>query len=195
MILSLLDSAPHDDASLLSLLRKPRKDGAPEARGPLIEGPFAPGARPLAALADGDKLHIVARGGRGSVAELVAEELVDRLEALGLGRSVRLRQIHLIVDNTGVGDSASFAEHFAAALAAGGFQVMEIKAPRGCVRSDENGKVHILPVEAQESLAKPRSETTDPVAVTDALAAQGWVPSRKELNYYTGPQVQEKHRS
>jgi hypothetical protein len=134
-------------------------------RGPLVTMPVAAGERPLAALGEGDKLHIVARGSDDDVAGRSPEELVALLESLGLSPEVRLKQIHLIVDHTG----DTYAERLARALAAKGFRVREMKAPRGAVTWDERGKVQVL-------------------------VDGAWQPSNKTLNTYTGPEVQEKHR-
>ena len=148
------------------LLARSGKDGRAQVRGPLASVPFAPGDKPLENLADGDKLHIV----RAEADD--AARLVELLGTLGLNPQVRLRQIHLLIDNAGVGDAASFAESFSEELLRRGYRVLEIKAPRGRVRWDGRGKVYI---------AAPQRED--------------WVPSSSELNYYTGPGVQEKHRA
>jgi len=155
-----------DSARVDALLAKPGKDGRPAVRGPRVEAAVV---APLAALSDGDKLHIVADGGRAEVAGYSAEALACHLCALGLRRDVRLKQIHLIVDDTGTGGLESFAERFSTALATEGFHAFEIKAPRGKVSCDARGNVLIAPAESE--------------------AASG-----ASLNYYTGPGLQEKHR-
>jgi hypothetical protein len=157
------------------LLGKRGKGGEAEVRGPLVTSEEG---TPLTALRDGDKLHIVALGDRTSVAGCSPDALVQRLAALGLSRGVRLKQLHLIADQAGTGGDASFAARFAAALATEGYEVGEIKAPRGWVRSAPDGKVLVRPSE-------------EPLEGGDA---EGFRPSDKSLNYYTGPSVQAKHR-
>ncbi len=171
----LLVLPPHPAAGALParvnvdhLLRKAAKDGAPAVRGPLVD--VTSGA-PLAALRDGDKLHVVAAGDGASVGGHGPAELVERLAQLGLAPGARLEQIHLIADDAGVGGAESFAERFAAALAARGFGVQEIKAPRGRVHTDETGKVHVTP-----------------------SSSDGPQPPGSSLHHYAGPGVQPKHR-
>jgi hypothetical protein len=177
----------HDSASsaasrdLVSrLLAKRGRQGQGSVRGPLVEGPFPPGDRPLAGLKDGEKLHIFADGARDRVGGLSASELLDHLATLGLSPDVRLKQIHLIADLSGVGGDGSFAHKFAEALAVRGYRVEEIKAPRGLVSAEETGKILIRPVQSIDE------------AVLDA--GDGWLPSSKALNEYAGPNIQEKHR-
>ena len=162
------------------LLGKRGKDGKESARGPLVEGPFTAEYRPLTQLEDGDKLHILAPGAPDRVYGFSPSELVDHLEKLGLTPKVRLKQIHLIADLSGVGGDESFACKFADVLVARGFRVAEIKAPRGLVSADETGKVLIRPVQSKDEVVRDRG--------------QGWLPSNKDLNYYAGPEIQEKHR-
>jgi len=162
MLLLFPDEIPAD---VRYLLARPGKGGQASARGPLVRMPVAAGQRPLAVLGEGDKLHLAARGSDADVAGHPPEELVALLESLGLPRDVRVKQIHLIVDDTGF----TYAERFARALAAHGFRVREIKAPRGKVTWDEHGKVHVM-------------------------VDGAWQPSNKTLNTYAGPEVQEKHR-
>ncbi len=147
-------------------MARPSKSGGAPARGPVTS---TGEDSPLKALSHGDKLHLVGTGTGERVGGYSAEELVSHLAALGLSRSVRLKQIHLIAGNAGTGASRSFAARLDAALRAAGFQVAEIKAPVGPVRCDSAGKIWI--------------ETP-----------QGWVPSSPELNYYAGPAIQDKHR-
>jgi len=147
------------------LLARPAKSGSGTARGPSVGAAGAP----LASLQDGDKLHIVGRGGAMQVSGADAAGLVERLAALGLSPAVRLKQIHLIADHAGEGGSSSFAARFDAALRARGLHVAEIKAPVGRVRCDEAGKIWVFRDGA-------------------------WLASNSDLNYYTGPAVQEKHR-
>jgi hypothetical protein len=171
---------PDAGVDVQSLLAKPGKDGRATARGPHVAGPFVSGEQPLAVLRDGDKLHILSPRAPSGAAGHTATELVQTLARLGLKQETRLKQIHLIADNTGVGGRDSFAQQFADALAAAGFRVSEIKAPRGRVRCDSRGKIFILPTDARISPAR--------------VGAPGWVPSDRHLNYYAGPEVQEKHR-
>src|SRR5215212_2559547 len=159
MILDLGGHALDTDA----LLR--RQKGGASARGPLVH----PEGTPLGALRDGDKLHIIALATEGLVAGRTAGELVAFLATLGLSRSVRLKQVHLIADDTGSSDGESYAARLSAALEAGGFSVDEIKAPRGRVHWDGEGKVHIF-------------------------AGGRWQPSEGDLNTYAGPRVPAKHR-
>jgi hypothetical protein len=174
MLLVLDPSALDPGLDVQHLLHKAGKGGEPDVRGPLVTGDGAP----LSALRDGDKLHVVAPGDAASVAGCSPEELVRRLRALGLAPARRLKQIHLIADDAGTGGSASFAARFAAALADEGCEVLEIKAPRGRVRSAPDGKVLVQPSE-------PAPERG---------GAGGFLPSDKSLNYYAGPAIQEKHR-
>lgn len=160
------------------LLGKAGKDGKPSVRGPLVEGVEG---SPLAALRDGDKLHIVAAGDRRAVAGLTPEALVKRLGALGLGREVRLDQIHLLADDAGTGGEASYAQRFAEALASEGYAVQEIKAPRGAVRTAPSGKVLVKPSPG-EALAGGNAD------------ADGYQPSEPALNHYAGPAIKAKHR-
>ena len=171
---------PEADVDVQALLAKPGKDGRATARGPHVAGPFAPGEQPLSVLRDGDKLHIVSPRTPSGAAGHTATELVQTLARLGLKQETRLKQIHLIADNTGVGGKESFAQQFADALAAAGFRVSEIKAPRGCVRCDPRGKILIRQTDAHMGTAR--------------VGEPEWVPSDKHLNYYAGPDVQEKHR-
>jgi hypothetical protein len=147
------------------LLLRRIKGGVP-ARGPLVH----PEGTPLDALRDGDKLHIVATSEQARVAGRTPTELVEYLAALGLPRDVRLKQIHLIAGETGSGGAESYAARLSAALEAEGFAVDEIKAPRGAVQWDGNGKVQIR-------------------------TGEGWQPSEGRLNTYVGPRVPEKHRA
>jgi hypothetical protein len=117
--------------------------------------------QPLAALRDGDKLHVVAQG----VAGQEPRELVRQLAALGLARELRLKQLHLLADDAG----GSYVERLAEALVAEGYQVGELKAPRGAVAWDATGKVHVR-------------------------TGGDWQPSDKTRNAYAGPEVQAKHR-
>lgn len=175
MLLVLDGSALDPRLKVEQLLGKTGKGGEPEVRGPLVTSEEG---TPLAALRDGDKLHIVAPGDRTWVAGCSPDALVRRLAALGLSRGVGLKQLHLIADHAGTGGDASFAARFAAALAAEGYEVREIKAPRGSVRSAPDGKVLVRPSEGS----------------LEGGDAEGFRPSDKSLNYYTGPSVQEKHR-
>ncbi|MFL5359069.1 hypothetical protein [Archangium sp.] len=175
MLLVLDSSALDSSLKVEQLLGKPGKGGVAEVRGPLVareEG------TPLAALRDGDKLHVVAPGDGATVAGCSPEQLVQRLGALGLARGVRLKQLHLIADDSGTGGDASFAARFAEVLAAEGYAVPEIKAPRGRVRSAPDGKVLVRPSEAP----------------LDGGDAEGFRPSDSSLNHYAGAGVQEKHR-
>jgi hypothetical protein len=147
------------------LLAKIGRTGQAQVRGPLIAGPWHPNDKPLATLTEGSKLHVVA----GS--ELTSDSLLQTLLDLGLKPDVRLRQIHLLIDNGGLGGITSLAERLSTALTERGFQVDEIKAPRGRVRWDTNGKVHVC-----------------------LTGQEDWQPSGPALNYYTGPAVLEKHR-
>jgi hypothetical protein len=149
------------------LLARPAKSGAGTARGPCVT-PAA--ASPLAALVDGEKLHVVGKGSADRLSGADPEGLVDRLAALGLSPAVRLKQIHLIADHTGDGGERSFAARFDSALRARGFQVSEIKAPAGEVRCDTAGKIWVF-------------------------ADGAWYASNPALNYYAGPAIQEKHRT
>jgi hypothetical protein len=157
-----LDSS--DGVRLEDLLARPSKSGQGPARGSVAVGDAA-----LSTLGDGDKLHLVGSGTGGRVGGYAAEDLVAHLAALGLSRSVRLKQIHLIAADAGKGSEQSFAARFDAALRAAGFQVLEIKAPMGRVRCDSAGKIWIE-------------------------SGKGWAPSGPEFNYYAGPAIQEKHR-
>jgi len=165
---------------LSRLLGKVGKDGQDTVRGPLVEGPFTADDRPLAKLKEEDKLHILALGGPDRVGGFSPSELVDYLQTLGLSPEVRLKQIHLIADLSGVGGDQSFARQFADALVARRFEVAEIKAPRGLVSADETGKILIRPVESKAAVVPDSRD--------------GWLPSNKDLNYYAGPEIQEKHR-
>lgn len=191
------------------LLNNSGKDGKPSVRGPLIEVPFSTHAKPLAALRDGDKLHIVAPADGNSVAGFTSSGLVKRLAELGLFKEVRLKQIHLIADNTGVGDAESFAGSFADALVAEGFNVLEIKAPRGLVRWNESGKIYISPsvtlkepTDSNGQAASGVAPSEDPAGVFEVaqrhdagVGERDWLPSNKTLNFYAGPEIQQKHRA
>ncbi|HKO58419.1 MAG TPA: hypothetical protein VJ276_21320 [Thermoanaerobaculia bacterium] len=146
-----------------ALLRREKRGVS--ARGPLVQAR----GTPLAELREGDKLHIVGIAGEARLDGKTPAELVALLAALGLPRGVRLKQVHLIADETGRGGGESYAARLSAALIDEGFDVDEIKAPRGRVRWDEEGKVHILDGEQ-------------------------WVPSERGLNAYVGPRVADKHR-
>lgn len=150
-----------DERDLSGLLAR-QKNGA-AARGAVVR----PEGKPLQDLQAGEKLHIVAERDGARIAGATPSELVSLLASLGLPKEVR--QIHLIVDDSGTGGDESYAARFSEALAAEGFTVKEIKAPRGRVRWDEEGKVHVF-------------------------ADGQWQPSSPELNTYTGPDVAEKHR-
>ncbi len=179
MILVFRDPAAPSAPSTVScdhLLGKPGKDGEGSARGPLVEGDTG---TPLAALRDGDKLHLVAPGDREAIAGLSPAKLVERLGALGLGRAVQLEQIHLLSNDSGTGGEESFARRLADALADARYQVREIKAPRGHVRVAPDGKVWIRPTEGHAVSAD----------------ADGYCPSTPRLNAYAGTAVQEKHRA
>ena len=165
---------------LSRLLGKSDKDVSGSVRGPLVEGPFTADNRPLTGLKDGDKLHILALGAPGRVSGFSPTELVDNLQSLGLSPKVRLKQIHLIADLSGVGGDESFAREFADTLVARRFEVAEIKAPRGLVSADETGKILIRPVQSRDMVVSDSGEV--------------WLPSNKDLNYYAGPGIQEKHR-
>jgi len=154
MILAL---QPHPVSRLEDLLARTGSGGKPEVRGPLVQGPFSEEQKPLADLRDGDKLHIVRDPADN------AAGLVDLLEQLGLTGRVRLKQIHLLIDNSGTGKRRSFAERFYAELMRRNYPALEIKAACGRVRWDERGKVWISPANGDE-----------------------WLPSSPELNYYTG---------
>jgi len=158
------------------LLGKPGKNGESSARGPLVEGGAG---TPLADLRDGDKLHLVAPGDREAIAGFSPTKLVDRLGALGLDRAVQLAQLHLLSDDSGTGGEESFARRLADALADTGYQVREIKAPRGQVRVALDGKVWIKPTEGH----------------AEGADTDGYCPSTPSLNAYAGPAVQEKHRT
>jgi hypothetical protein len=160
---SVSDLRPED------LLARTGKQGRPAVRGPVATASAA--GTPLDSLAEGDKLHIVGMGTEDSISGYAPEELLALLARLGLSRTVRLKQIHLIAGRTGAGEQQSYAARFAGAFANHGFQVDEFKAPLGDVRADERGKVWVrLPGE------------------------DAWQPSSSALNYYTGPRVQDKHR-
>lgn len=171
MLLSLHTPAHPPPAPLLDLVSRPGKHGRASARGLLVDGAGGEQTRPLAALADGDKLHIAAPGDASVVAQLDPAALVQRLARLGLSTEVRLAQIHLISDDAGMGDEASFARSFADALTRQGFHVDEVKAPRGRVQWDPHGKVQIL-----------------------TAGATDYRPSESALNYYVGPRVHANHR-
>jgi hypothetical protein len=143
------------------LLARLQEDGTTPKRGPLVTVRSGDTTQPLAALRDGDKLHVVAQG----VAGQEPRELVHRLEALGLTREVRLKQLHLLADDAG----GEYVERLAEALAADRYQIGEIKAPRGAVAWDATGKVHVR-------------------------TGGDWQPSDKTRNAYAGPDVQPKHR-
>jgi hypothetical protein len=182
MLLVLRDPSRPDapvEVDIGHLLGKAGKDGKPSVRGPLADG--AEGT-PLAALRDGDKLHIVAAGDRRSIAGLTPEALVKHLGALGLGREVRLDQIHLLADEAGTGGEASYAQRFADALASEGYAVQEIKAPRGAIRTAPGGKVLVKPSPGDGALA---AGDADP---------DGYQPSKPALNHYAGPAIKDKHR-
>jgi hypothetical protein len=159
MILDLGGHALDTDA----LLRREKRGVS--ARGPLVR----PEGTPLAGLRDGDKLHIIGVADAARLDGKTPSELVGFLAALGLPRGARLKQVHLIADETGRGEGESYAARLSAALEAEGFEVDEIKAPRGRVRWDGEGKVHIF-------------------------AGDRWQPSQRELNAYVGPRVPDKHR-
>jgi hypothetical protein len=161
------------------LLGKAGKDGKPSVRGPRVDSTEG---SPLAALRDGDKLHIVAPGDRLAIAGLAPEALVKHLGALGLGREVRLAQIHLLTDDAGTGGAASYAQRFADVLVSEGYAVQEIKAPRGAIRTAPSGKVLIKP--SPEDGALPGGDAD----------ADGYQPSRPALNHYAGPAIKDKHR-
>ncbi len=145
------------------------KDGQSAARGIYIavDAPFV--ERPLQRLEQGEKLHIVGIGSAEELSGMGPAELLDRLRFLGLSANVHLKQIHLIADDTGLGEEASFAARFAAAIAGARLQVDEIKAPAGKVKCAADGKIWVQP------------------------AGADWRPSCPELNYYAGPRVQPKH--
>ena len=153
------------------LLARLAKPGSGSARGPCIVLPAdsSQDGLLLAGLRDGEKLHVVGCGGANEISGDSPEGLVERLAMLGLRPVIRLKQIHLIADCAGKDGERSFAARFDAALRTNGFQVNEIKAPTGPVRCDSAGKIWIL-------------------------SGGEWVPSNAELNYYTGPAVQWKHR-
>lgn len=151
------------------LLARPDKQGRPAVRGPLIRAD-SPGT-PLAELRDGDKLHIVGAGSKDLLSGYTAEALVGLLVRLGLCKDTRLKQIHLVADETGAGEDASYAYHLAQILERAGYKVDEFKAPLGAVRCDERGKIWIRLSTSEE-----------------------WLPSSSALNYYTGANVQQKHR-
>lgn len=176
MLLVLDPSALDPGLDIQQLLHKVGKGDEADVRGPLV---FGEEGAPLAALRDGDKLHLVAPGDGVSIAGCSPEGLVRRLRELGLAPTVRLAQVHFIADEAGTGGDGSFAARFAVSLAAEGCQVQEIKAPRGRVRSTSGGKVLVRPSE-------------QPPFGGDA---EGFRPSDKSLNYYAGPAVQAKHRS
>ena len=155
-----------NDVRVEDLLARPSKSGEGTARGPYITGSAD---NPLGSLRNGDKLHLVGPMDGDRLGGHTVTQLIDHLTALGLDRSTHLKQIHLIADNAGAGAEKSFAAELDAALQASGFHVDEIKAPIGRVRADAVGKIWV--------------ETS-----------QGWLPSKPELNYYTGPAVQLKHR-
>jgi hypothetical protein len=161
LVLEHVDGLRPDD-----LLARPDKQGGAAVRGPLVNAD----GTPLSSLHGGDKLHIVGAGTEEVLSGHTPERLVDLLTRLGLSRSGRLKQIHLIADRTGAGEQRSYAAKLAAALDTAGFQVDELKAPFGNVRCDGRGKIAVqLP------------------------GAEDWQPSSSALNYYTGPHVQEKH--
>jgi hypothetical protein len=96
---------------------------------------------------------------------MAAAALDAVLAELGLARNCRLKQLHLMIDH-----AAEIAHDVRSELAREGFGLREIKAPRGEVSWREDGKV----------LIRPRGGE--------------WTQSSRELNVYTGPDVQPKHR-
>jgi hypothetical protein len=180
MLIVLRDPSKPDAAlevDVAHLLAKAGKH-AESARGPLVE---AAEGTPLAALRDGDKLHVVAPGQPAAIAGLAPAELVARLRDLGLSQGARLDQIHLLADNAGTGGERSFAQRFAEALMSEGFAVLEIKAPRGAIRCNASGKVLIRPAVGE---AHPADVRADP---------DGYYPSSSSLNHYAGPGIKAKH--
>jgi hypothetical protein len=141
------------DRDVSALLVRQKRGAA--ARGALVR----PEGRPLAALAENEKLHIVAGGDGARVANRTPSELVALLHELGMPRDVRIRQIHLIADDTGSGGAESYAARVLTAVREAGFNVAEIKAPLGRVRWDAAGKIHVL-------------------------TPAGWQLSRRELNVH-----------
>jgi hypothetical protein len=126
-----------------------------------------PVGKPLEDLESGEPLHIVGDRDGARIAGATPSELVTLLESLGLPKDVR--QIDLIVDDSGSGGRESYAARFSAALEAEGFFVSEVKAPRGRVRWDAEGTMHVF-------------------------ANEQWQPATPELHTYVGPDVPEKHR-
>jgi len=125
----------------------------------------------LGELRENDKLHLVAPFADGAVAGYDAVALVELLTRPFAGGLPRLKQIHLISPFTGCGGETSFAAQLDAALQRRSWEVDEIKAPIGDVRSESEGKIWVRP------------------------EGGNWTPSSPALNYYAGPRVAEKHRA
>jgi hypothetical protein len=168
MLLMLEDVHGVDADELMARVSK--VTGLAGVRGPLIDARSDRSGLPLATLEDGQKLHIVAGSNGKEVAGQAPENFVTLLAALGLPKTARLKQIHLIAPSTGRDREQSFAARFERELARRGIPVDEVKAPLGLIRSDPLGKIWVY-----------------------SEADRQWMPSSPRLNYYVGPRVAPKH--